>query len=180
MSDSNTIFDLQPTLLGKTLKLHPLQISDFEKLFAAAADPLIWELHPQSDRYQRPVFQKYFEGAMESRGAFTIECNGHLIGSSRYYDLSSDLSQVKIGYTFLTRKHWGGDTNRELKYLMLSHAFRFVPEVIFEVGMENLRSRGAMVKIGGELCGENILDGKNHVLYRITQNSFQKWSSLYP
>jgi RimJ/RimL family protein N-acetyltransferase len=58
-------FDLQPTLTGTLLELRPLRLDDFDALFAAASDPLIWEQHPESDRYERTVFQRYFDGAIE-------------------------------------------------------------------------------------------------------------------
>ena len=45
-------------------------MSESSALFSAASDPLIWQQHPESDRYTRRVFQRYFDGAMESRGAF--------------------------------------------------------------------------------------------------------------
>src|SRR3989441_938588 len=50
-------FDLQPTLRGKLLELRPLRREDFDELFTVAADPLIWEQHPASDRYQPAVFR---------------------------------------------------------------------------------------------------------------------------
>ena len=59
-------FDLQPTLTGQLLELRPLRPNDFDALFAAASDPLIWEQHPESDRYQREVFQKFFDGAIKA------------------------------------------------------------------------------------------------------------------
>jgi len=59
------VIDLQPTLKGELIDLRPLRPGDFEDLFSAANDPLIWEQHPESDRYQRDVFQKFFDGALE-------------------------------------------------------------------------------------------------------------------
>jgi RimJ/RimL family protein N-acetyltransferase len=49
----------------------------------------------------------------------------------------------------LARNYWGGRYNRELKELMLAHAFKFVQNVIFYVGENNIRSRKATEKIGG-------------------------------
>ena len=43
-----TQFDLQPTLVGETITLLPLRADDFESLYEAAADPLLWEQHPAS------------------------------------------------------------------------------------------------------------------------------------
>ena len=113
-------------------------------------DPLIWEQHPEPDRYTHDVFQRYFDGAIASRGAFAIidRRTGAMIGSSRYCNLDPAERQVEIGWTFLARSFWGGLYNRELKSLMLDHAFRFVDRVVFVVGENNLRSRRALEKIG--------------------------------
>ena len=56
-------FDLQPTLAGKLIELRPLKPADFDALFAAASDPLIWEQHPENTRYKKDVFQTYFDSA---------------------------------------------------------------------------------------------------------------------
>ena len=80
---------------------------------------------------------------------FVDRATGRLIGSSRYYGYDRELSEIEIGWTFLARSHWGGATNREVKRLMLDHAFTFVDAVMFWVGEKNWRSQGAMTKIGG-------------------------------
>lgn len=150
-------FDGRPTLEGPTLLLRPLRADDLEPLYAAAADPLIWEQHPDSLRYQRGVFENgFFASALASGTALVIldRATGQMIGSSRYYDLNPDRREVAIGFTFLVRSHWGGNTNRELKRLMLEHAFRWARRVWFHVGATNLRSRKAMEKIGGRYSHE--------------------------
>jgi len=143
-------FDLQPILQGKLIELRPLTLQDFDALHAAASDPLIWQQHPESDRYKRDVFQNYFDSAMESKGAFAIieRKSGKIIGSSRYCNLDPVSSEVEVGWTFLERKFWGGVYNRELKSLMLDHAFQFVDRVVFVVGENNIRSQKALLKIG--------------------------------
>ena len=143
-------FDLQPTLKGNLIELRPLTPEDFDALFAAASDPLIWEQHPENDRYAREVFQRYFDGAIDSKGAFAIieRETGRIIGSSRYCNLNPSESEVEIGWTFLETQFWGGMYNRELKSLMLEHAFQFVDRVVFVVGETNLRSQKALLKIG--------------------------------
>jgi RimJ/RimL family protein N-acetyltransferase len=99
----------------------------------------------------REVFEKFFQVAMDSKGAFTVrDKSGEVIGSSRYYDLTP--TEVFIGYTFLSRKVWGGTHNREMKALMLNHAFKFVDTVKFHVGETNIRSQKAMAKIGGKVA----------------------------
>jgi RimJ/RimL family protein N-acetyltransferase len=133
-----------------------MDADDFDALYAVASDPLIWEQHPNKNRYQRTVFETFFKGALESRGALCVLDNatGELIGSSRYYDLDEKRRVVNIGYTFIARSAWGRQYNRALKTLMLDHAFRFVDRVIFHVGAGNMRSRKAMEKLGGIYTGE--------------------------
>jgi RimJ/RimL family protein N-acetyltransferase len=143
-------FDLQPTLTGKLIELRPLVPADFDALFQAASDPLIWEQHPEDTRYKKEVFQTYFDSAIQSKGAFVVidRKSGRIIGSSRYCNLKPEESEVEVGYTFLERAYWGGEYNREMKSLMLDHAFRFVERVVFVVGDNNLRSQRALEKIG--------------------------------
>jgi RimJ/RimL family protein N-acetyltransferase len=148
--ESGVAFALQPTLRGERIELRPLALDDFDALHAAASDPLIWEQHPEPDRHKRDVFQRYFDGGMASRGALTIveRRSGKIIGSSRYCNLKTDDREVEIGWTFLGRAYWGGSYNREVKSLMLAHAFRYVDRVVFVVGENNLRSQKALQKIG--------------------------------
>ena len=143
--------DLQPTLIGESVLVRPLRSEDWPDLFAAASDPLIWDLHPARDRYKEPVFRQFFDSAIESRGAFAFieRARNSIIGSSRYHGHNAERSEIEIGWTFLVRRYWGGWTNREVKRLMLSHAFTFVDTVIFWVGESNIRSQRAMEKIGG-------------------------------
>ena len=140
-------FELQPTLRGDLLELRPLRPADFDALFDAASDPLIWEQHPESDRYKREVFQRYFDSALESKGAFAIieRATGRIIGSSRYCNLNPEERKVEIGWTFLERAFWGGACNRELSSRF--HAFTFVNRFIVRIGRKNLRSRLAVENI---------------------------------
>lgn len=148
--------ELQPQhLKNESVILTPLRNEDFEQLYAVASDPLIWEQHPNPDRYKRDVFQNYFKGAIESGGALLIKNaeNGEIIGCSRYYDYIPDKKEVKIGYTFFGRSSWGKGFNNATKQLMIRHAFNHVDIIIFHVGVNNFRSRKAMEKLGAELLG---------------------------
>ena len=143
-------FDLQPNLIGELIRLRPLTPEDWDALFAVASDPLIWEQHPESDRYKEDVFKLFFGEALESGGAFVIidTKSQQMIGSTRFYGYDPEKSEIEIGWMFLARNYWGGCYNRELKELMLAHAFKFVQNVIFYVGENNIRSRKATEKIG--------------------------------
>ena len=143
-------FDLQPHLKGELIELRPLTPKDWDALFAVASDPLIWEQHPESDRYKEDVFKVFFREALESGGAFVVvdKNTQRIIGSTRFYGYDPEKSEIEIGWTFLARKYWGGLYNREMKKLLLAHAFKFVETVVFYVGEKNIRSQRAMERIG--------------------------------
>lgn len=172
--------DLQPTLIGQWVTLRPLEESDFESLYLAASDPLIWEQHPEPNRYKREVFQKYLESAMASKGAFAIldSKSGEIIGSTRFYSWDSVKREVVIGYTFITRAYWGKNHNPEMKKLLLEHVFQVGERVLFYIGEKNIRSQKAIESIGAILCGREerkLPDGSPHVdvIYKIEKNEYK-------
>ncbi len=163
-------FDLQPTLKGDLLRLRPLRPGDFDNLYAVASDPLIWEQHPAKDRFEEQIFRGFFREALASGGALiAIDLkDGRTIGSSRFHGYDTKKSEIEIGWTFLARSHWGGAYNREMKQLMLRHAFQFVGSVVFLVAPQNVRSQKAMEKIGGVRAGLRSDDtGRESFVYRI-------------
>jgi len=66
------MLDLQPTLTGTHITLRPLAAPDFDELFAAASDPLIWSQHPDPGRGTREGSPPFFEGALVSKSAFDL------------------------------------------------------------------------------------------------------------
>ena len=148
-------FDLQPHLQGDLLLLRPLVEDDFPALFEVASDPLIWEQHPASDRYKKDVFRIFFDEAINSGGALLAVDAVHagVIGSSRYHGYCAETRTIEIGWTFLARACWGGKYNREMKKLMLEHAYRFVDSVLLIIGDTNIRSQKAAEKIGAVQVG---------------------------
>lgn len=145
--------DLQPTLEGPTVRLMPIRPVDFEGLYAVASDPQLWALHPAHDRWLEPNFRAYFDTWYLRGGGLAIVelASGQIIGASCYSLEGRAGGEVEIGWTFLARSHWGGRTNREVKRLMIGHALRSFERVVFRVAETNLRSRGALEKIGAVL-----------------------------
>jgi RimJ/RimL family protein N-acetyltransferase len=171
MKEKSAVFDLQPTLKGKLLELRPLRPDDERDLYAVASDPLIWEQHPAKDRCTKEGFREFFQKTLNSGGALlATDCkDGRVIGSSRFHRYDAEQSEIEVGWTFLARSHWGGVYNREMKELMLRHAFRFVDRVVFLVAPENFRSQRAVEKIGGVRMGwRSNTEGKDSFLYQIT------------
>ncbi len=150
------ISQFQPTLRFSSLLVRPLLKEDFDALFEAASDPLIWVDHPNPERYKKEVFTNFFHGALESGGAFVIEnsTTGEVLGSTRFYDYDTEDSSVFIGYTFYKRSAWGKGVNPQVKRMMLSHAFKWVDKVKFHVGKFNHRSVVAMTRLGAKVHQE--------------------------
>jgi len=159
--------------------VRPIAPADWTELYAAASDPKIWEVDPQPDLYTEMEFRKFFDAAIKSGMAFAFvdHATGELIGSSRYHGYEPDSGEIEIGWTFLARSHWGGATNREVKRLMLDHAFTFVDTAIFWVGMENWRSLRAMTKIGGVrregLHKRAVTADRPYYIFEITKRRYQ-------
>ncbi len=177
-------FNLQPkNLQNELIELIPLQENDFDELYAVANDKLLWEQHPNKLRYQREVFQNFFEGAIQSKGAFLVRDSktNEVVGSSRYYDFierdNSNETSVLIGYTFIGRKFWGKGYNLALKKLMIDYAFQYVDTIYFHIGATNYRSQKAIEKIGAikvdefevEYFGE---ESKLNYIYQIKKKQF--------
>lgn len=152
-------FSIQPHLANEIVELIPLQNSDFEKIYAVASDPKIWENHPNKNRYEREVFKNFFEGALKSRGAYLIydKASGEVAGSTRFYNYNSDDKSILIGYSFYGTKFWGKGINPNAKKVMLDYIFQHVDKVIFHVGAENYRSHKAMEKLGAKKLRELVV-----------------------
>lgn len=170
-------FDYQPVLKGVFVQLRPLRPEDYGDLYAVAADPLIWEQHPATNRHDEGEFQVFFGESLASGGALiAIDAKTQrMIGSSRFHGYDKDRSEVEIGWTFLARSHWGGIYNGEMKKLMLQHAFQFVNRVVILVGPQNKRSQRAVEKIGAVRVGSRPdADSRDSYVYQITASAFSR------
>ncbi|MGV0757160.1 GNAT family N-acetyltransferase [Empedobacter brevis] len=172
-------FNFQTRLENEKVILYPLEEKDFDALYNVASDPEIWKQHPNKDRWKKEVFKTFFDGAIQSKGAFAIadKITKNVIGSTRFYDYNEEENSIFIGYTFYGTASWGKDINRLVKTTMLNHIFQFVSKVYFHIGAENIRSQIAIARIGAEKIAEQEVSyyGEasrlNHV-YEITK---MKW-----
>lgn len=167
--------ELQPRHLSDDLvRLDPLTPEHREVLFTLASDPAVWEQHPIQDRWKPEVFQKFWDGAIQSGTAFALvdRTSGKVIGSSRYHDFEPERSRICIGYTFLARSHWGGGWNPRFKGLLLDHAFRWMETVAFHIGENNRRSRIAVERLGAQLEGATVIHDLPHVVYALHKSAW--------
>jgi RimJ/RimL family protein N-acetyltransferase len=179
-------FSIQPTLENEIISLVPLEKHDFEELFEVASDPKVWEQHPNKERYKREVFENFFKGAIESKGAFLIidKETEEVLGSTRFYDFDENTSSILIGYTFYGTKSWGKNINASVKKMMLDYIFQFVNKVVFHVGKDNIRSVKAMTKLGAENRGEEEVAyfgeaSKMNVVFQIKKEYWKLKQTLH-
>jgi len=175
-------FSIQPVLENENVRLVPLQETDFESLYEVASDPKIWEQHPNKDRWKREVFKTFFDGAMQSKGAFKIvdKANGNVIGSTRFYEYDAQDDSILIGYTFYGTAYWGKGINQSVKKMMLDYIFQFVSKVNLHVGAANVRSQIAVGRIGAEKIAEQEVAyfGEQSKLNFVYQISREKWNEI--
>ena len=178
------MINIQPTLENDTVILQPLAEGDFESLYEAASDPEIWEQHPNKDRWKKEVFSTFFEGAIQSNGAFKIiDRQTHkIIGSSRYYDYNEEDSSIYIGYTFYTTPFWGTGTNKLVKKMMLDYILQFVNKVYFHIGANNIRSQIAISRIGAMKVAEQEVTyfGETKQLNFVYEITARQWQDMKP
>ena len=171
-------FNDQPTLADDVFVLTPMREADRTALAAAAADPLIWAGHPAKDRHERAVFDPYFDSLLSGGGTLVIREaeTGMVAGCSRFYASPDIPDEIAIGFTFLTRAHWGGDGNRRIKRLMLGHAFDDYENVWFHIAPDNIRSRKATAKLGAVFVDEGQFDLGNRsaawARYRLSRSDW--------
>lgn len=169
-------------LIADEFILVPLEKDDFNVLYEVASDPKIWEQHPNKDRWKKDVFEVFFDGAIQSNGAYKIVNNptGEVMGSTRFYEYDQDKKTILIGYTFYAVKYWGKGINLKVKKLQLDYIFQFVDVVYFHIGSNNIRSQKAIERLGVEKVRELPVEyygeePKLNFEYVMTK---EKWLSL--
>lgn len=169
--------NLKPTLSNELVQIIPLKKSDFEELFDVASDKLLWEQHPEKDRYKKEVFLKLFDEAIQSGTAFKIRDlkSNKCIGSTRFYEFDELEKSLAIGYTFIDRKYWATPYNRAVKNLMINYAFQYVDTILFHVGETNFRSQKAVEKLGAihKKTTYNKETGRTHYTFTLTKNNWK-------
>jgi RimJ/RimL family protein N-acetyltransferase len=111
---------------------------------------------------------------------------GEFAGCTRYMNIDWINKVLHIGSTWIGREFQGSGLNRQMKFLMLQHAFETMKfeKVEFRIDERNTRSRRAVEKLGAVLEGilrKNVylLDGykRNTCCYGILR---EEWDVLKP
>jgi RimJ/RimL family protein N-acetyltransferase len=87
---------------------------------------------------------------------FKDSASGAIVAISAFLDIRPLDRHVEIGGTFIARRFRGGNTNYQMKLMMLTEAFekRNCVRVTFKVNALNQRSRDAVLRLGAKFEGE--------------------------
>lgn len=172
-------FSIQEILENNSVLLLPLEAEDFEAVYLPASHPDVWSQHPNKERWQRPVFENFFKGALESGGAYKIiaKKSNEVIGCTRFYDYNPEDNSIYIGYTYFGKDFWGQGFNKAAKTVMLDYIFQYVDQVKLHIGAENYRSQSSIEKIGAIKIAEEPVayfgeSTKLNFLYLITKKDW--------
>ena len=155
-----------------SISLLQIKKESFEELYLVASNPVIWEQHPESDRWKKEKFSIFFENGIQNKFGFLLifdKCKKEIIGSTRFYSYDEEEQAIRIGFTFIAQKYWGTSINLQVKKMMLDYTFKFLDKVYFDIGINNFRSRKAVEKLGARLFLDNK---KGNVVYILKKNEF--------
>lgn len=146
--------NLQPHLEDDLVRIRPLTTDDYEVMWDAISDPLIFEQHQNGQVRATPEgFKNFFAVSISSGGAMLVidKKTDKVIGSSRFQRLPETDKAIELGWTFLRRAYWGGTYNKAIKKLLIDYAHQYYEDVFLVIAADNMRSQGAAKKIGAVL-----------------------------
>ena len=149
------------TLTGQVVDLIPLDKKHISTLEFLAKDKKIWEHYTfdgtNSDTFLNILNSAFTEKDNGTRFPFTIfhKPDNKIIGSTSFLDIQPKHKKLEIGSTWLHPDYWATAVNLECKLLLLTHCFEKLGalRVQLKTDENNVRSRKAIEKIGGQLEG---------------------------
>ena len=155
-----------------SISLLQIKKENFEELYLVASDPIIWEQHPENDRWKKEKFSIFYKNGLQNKFGFLLIFDKHknkIIGSTRFYSYDKIDKAIRIGFTFISQEHWGTSINFQVKKMMLDYTFKYLDKVYFDIGINNFRSRKAVEKLGASLFSDNK---RGNVVYILKKNQF--------
>ncbi|MDG4792402.1 bifunctional pyridoxamine 5'-phosphate oxidase family protein/GNAT family N-acetyltransferase [Micromonospora sp. WMMD1082] len=147
---------------GRHVLLEPLDLSHTDELYAATADPEVWQYLSRPLPTGPAQLREIVAGALaeqhrHERVAWVQRCavTGAVVGSTSYYEIDPGQRSVAIGYTFLGRPWWRSGINTEAKLLLLARAFDELGavRVVWHTDLRNERSQRAIERLGAQREG---------------------------
>jgi len=141
--------------------LEPLSLDHVPALEAAAADGELWNLTVtsvpppgQARGYVEKALQGQADGLMLPF-AVREAGSGDIVGSTRYYEIDTELPRLAIGYTWYAKRWQKSHLNTACKRLLLEHAFEALDcvAVAFHTDERNEDSQRAIERLGAQREG---------------------------
>jgi RimJ/RimL family protein N-acetyltransferase len=156
-------------LVGRFVRLDPMQPGDAAGLFAVYSDPRCYEqgfvmMRPHTSLAQTEALVADVIAARGAgRTAYTVRlagagdlgAAGTVVGSSSLGDVDTTREHVHLGWTMYGSRWWGTEVNPECKLLLLEHAFETCGfgRVKLQTDVVNARSRAAILRLGAVFEG---------------------------
>lgn len=180
--------ELEVILENDHVRLSPLNLDNYENLLAIAAQDRLVQYSP-SDIATPAGLKAYVETALDHQREKTAlpfivydKRSRCYAGATRYMNIGWHNKVLEIGSTWIGKEFQGTGLNTQMKLLMIDHAFDTMgfEKVEFRIDERNLRSRGAVEKLGAVLEGilrRNVylLDGfkRNTCCYGILKEEWK-------
>lgn len=155
-------FALQPlTLEGSLVTLRPLMAEDATPLAALVTAEQL-DLHPYTVIPSAQRMTHYIAEALAEQAAgralpFVVieRATAQVAGTTRFCRAEPPHRRLEIGYSWLGQSWRGRGINRQMKWLMLDHAFTTLGalRVEFQTDLLNRQSQRALEKIGAQREG---------------------------
>lgn len=149
-----------PTLQGSHATLEPLATAhadDLRTALGAGELSRLWYTNvpapAQAGAYIDTALRMQAEG--QALPFAVRNAAGHVVGSTRLYDLQPDVPRLSIGYTFYALSAQRTGLNTEAKLMLLQYAFERLGciSVVFETSWFNHASRAAIARLGAKQDG---------------------------
>lgn len=175
-------------LKGELIELIPLEEKHFAELESLAREKKIWEFLPTDMSTTEKRYQAFVKALVErdkgTQFPFVLfhQKENKIIGSTRLMNIESAHKKLEIGWTWLHPNYWATAANLECKLLLLTFCFEELKaiRVQLKTSVENIRSRKAIEKIGGQFEGilryDMIRDNgtkRNSVYYSIIEDEWE-------
>ncbi|EWT00925.1 acetyltransferase [Intrasporangium oryzae NRRL B-24470] len=156
-------------LVGRRVRLDPVQPSDAPGLLAVYGDPRCYEqgyamgVRHESLADTEAVVAAAVAARETGRMHYTVRlvddselgAAGTIVGTSALGDVDAVREHVHLGWTMYGSRWWGTAVNPETKFLLLTHAFETCGfgRVKIQTDVINSRSRAAILKLGAQFEG---------------------------
>jgi RimJ/RimL family protein N-acetyltransferase len=154
--NTDNFFEQEFILENERARLEPLQEKHFNLLLPIAMEREIWEF-TSADVKTEADFRRYFNNALSEKKSkvsypFAIfdKQAGRYAGCTRYGNISFPNKRVEIGWTWYQPSLQRSGINKSCKFLLLRFGFEQLGlnRIELKTSLLNLKSQGAMVKIG--------------------------------